>query len=125
MPECLLKCGCCSPFQLQTKEFKVSLGNDIKQQLLATFDVQHLEVVCDSHKHNVPAGSEIHFSVVIVAAEFEGKMLIARHRMINTALSTQFEEGIHALSIHAYTPQQWAAKPERAQQMPKAPDCQG
>lgn len=103
----------------------MSLGNDIEQQLLATFDVQHLEVVCDSHKHNVPAGSEIHFSVVIVAPDFDGKMLIARHRMINEALAEQFEAGIHALSIHAYTPQQWAAKPERAQQMPESPECQG
>ncbi|MGC3836760.1 hypothetical protein ACPSKX_22525 [Moritella viscosa] len=40
----------------------MSLGNDIKQQLLASFDIQHLDVACDSHKHNVPPGTEIHFS---------------------------------------------------------------
>ncbi|MDX2320582.1 MAG: BolA family protein [Moritella sp.] len=88
----------------------MSLGNDIKQQLLTSFDIQYLDVVCDSHKHNVPPGTEIHFSVVIVAAEFDNKMLIARHRMVNTALEAQFAAGIHALSIHAYTSDQWAKK---------------
>jgi BolA protein len=103
----------------------MSLGNDIQQQLLASFDIQHLEVVCDSHKHNVPPGSEIHFSVVIVATEFDGKMLIARHRMVNTALVAQFEAGIHALSIHAYTPEQWAKKNAQDQKIPESPDCLG
>jgi len=103
----------------------MSLGNDIKQQLTTSFDIQHLDVVCDSHKHNVPAGSEIHFSVVIVTAEFEGKMLIARHRMVNAALVAQFEAGIHALSIHAYTPEQWAKKNDQDQGMPESPDCLG
>ena len=103
----------------------MSLGNDIKQQLLASFDVQHLEVVCDSHKHNVPAGTEIHFSVVIVTAEFDGKMLIARHRMVNAALVEQFAAGIHALSIHAYTPAQWAKKNDQDQKVPESPDCLG
>lgn len=103
----------------------MSLGNDIKQQLLTSFDIQHLDVVCDSHKHNVPAGTEIHFSVVIVTVEFVGKMLIARHRMVNTALAAQFDAGIHALSIHAYTPEQWAKKNAQEQDTPESPDCLG
>lgn len=100
----------------------MSLRREIEQQLAASFDVEHLEVVCDSHKHNVPAGSEVHFSVAIVSTAFEGKPLITRHRMVNDALSAQFAAGIHALSIHAYTPRQWQ---EKGRSMPESPDCQG
>jgi len=103
----------------------MSLRMDIEQQLQASFAVEHLEVVCDSHKHNVPAGSEIHFSVVIVAPEFTGKMLIARHRLVNEALVAQFAAGIHALSIHAFTPEQWTEKTKSAQSVPESPDCLG
>ena len=103
----------------------MSLGKEIEQQLLATFTPEHLDVVCDSHKHNVPAGTEIHFSVVIVSAEFEGKMLLARHRLVNAALAAQFAGGLHALSIHALTPLQWAEKSAAQQQMPVSPECLG
>lgn len=103
----------------------MSLGQAIEQQLLASFSPEHLEVVCDSHKHNVPAGTEIHFSVLIVSNEFEGKMLIARHRMVNEALAAQFEAGIHALSIHAYTPKQWDDKKQSSDSVPESPNCVG
>ena len=103
----------------------MSLGKEIEQQLQATFAPEHLEVVCDSHKHNVPAGTEIHFSVVIVSSKFEGQMLLSRHRLVNSALSAQFAAGIHALSIHALTPQQWAEKSAAQQQLPASPACLG
>ncbi|MGC3836761.1 BolA/IbaG family iron-sulfur metabolism protein [Moritella viscosa] len=45
--------------------------------------------------------------------------------MVNTALVTQFEAGIHALSIHAYTPEQWAKKNDQDQKIPESPDCLG
>ena len=34
----------------------------------------HLDVVNESHKHNVPKGSESHFNVLIVTDTFEGMM---------------------------------------------------
>ena len=52
-------------------------------------------------------------------------MLIARHRMVNSALVAQFEAGIHALSIHAYTLEQWAKKKGIDQKIPESPDCLG
>ena len=59
----------------------------------------HLEVINESHKHNVPKGSESHFKVVIVSDMFEGKAIIERHRMVNSALSEELKQSIHALSI--------------------------
>ena len=103
----------------------MSLGQNIELQLREMFTIHHLEVVCDSHKHNVPAGTEIHFTVVISATEFEGVNLIGRHRKINEALKMQFEQGIHALSIHAYSEEQWNNKNKQDQLAPESPDCLG
>ena len=41
---------------------------------------QLLEVINESHMHNVSEGSEPHFKVTIVSNEFNGKIILARHR---------------------------------------------
>lgn len=40
---------------------------------LQVLQPQFLEVINESHKHNVPVGSESHFKVTIVSSEFNGK----------------------------------------------------
>lgn len=79
----------------------------IEQKLLAAFSPLHLDVINESHKHNVPPGSESHFKVIIVAQEFEGERLIKRHRAVNTVLATELAEHIHALALHTYTEKEW------------------
>ncbi|RZR92525.1 hypothetical protein BHM03_00020837 [Ensete ventricosum] len=47
---------------------------------------------------------------------FEGKRLLERHRLVNTALAEQMKQ-IHALSIKkALTPAQWNPSPTASQQ---------
>ncbi|KAH7520782.1 hypothetical protein FEM48_Zijuj08G0182500 [Ziziphus jujuba var. spinosa] len=47
------------------------------------------------------------FTIEIVSEQFEGKRLLERHRLVNTALEGVMKE-IHALSIKkAVTPEQW------------------
>nr|ABK22779.1 unknown [Picea sitchensis]ABK25529.1 unknown [Picea sitchensis] len=58
------------------------------------------------------------FSIEVVSAQFEGKKLLERHRMVNSALAEELKE-IHALSIKkAVTPQQW--QDLQAQEVPPA-----
>lgn len=58
------------------------------------------------------------FSIEVVSAQFEGKKLLERHRMVNSALAEELKE-IHALSIKkAITPQQW--QDLQAQEAPPA-----
>ncbi|HEB66933.1 MAG TPA: BolA family transcriptional regulator [Gammaproteobacteria bacterium] len=92
----------------------------IEQKLQSALAPVHLEVVNESHMHNVPPGSESHFKVVVVSAAFDGKMLVARHRMVNEILAEDLQR-IHALALHTYTPEEWA---ERGQ-APQSPPCQG
>lgn len=72
--------------------------------------------------HNVPAGSESHFKVQLVSQQFEDKMLIHRHRAVNQALAEELANQIHALSIHAFTPDEWQA---RGGKVSDSPPCEG
>lgn len=100
----------------------MSVKQRIEQKLTSGLDPQHLEVVNESHMHNVPAGSESHFKVTVVSAGFEGKPLVARHRMVNALLAEELAGPVHALALHTYTPDEYF---ERAGRVPPSPPCQG
>lgn len=83
----------------------------------------HLEVTDESHMHNVPAGAESHFKVFVVSEAFGAEPLIARHRRVNALLREELDAGLHALAIHAWTPEEWFARGGTA--APASPPCQG
>lgn len=98
------------------------IQQQIEDKLTAAFSPQFLEVVNESHMHNVPDGSESHFKVVIVSSLFDGQRLIQRHRQVNQVLATELAEHIHALAIHTLTADEWQKKQQVA---PASPDCRG
>lgn len=52
-------------------------------------------------------GTDDHFEVRVVAAAFEGKTLVERHKMVYAPLLDWIEDDtVHALSVRAYTPTQ-------------------
>lgn len=87
----------------------MSIKNSIETKL-QSLQPQFLEVVNESHQHNVPAGSESHFKVTIVSDAFQGKMLVARHRMVNQILADELAQSIHALVLHTMTMEEWFEK---------------
>ena len=93
----------------------------IEQKLQATFNPASLQVLNESYMHAVPPGSESHFKVVVVSDAFTGKRTVARHQAIYAALS-EIQPLIHALAIHAYTPEEWQASEASA---PQSPACMG
>lgn len=82
----------------------------------------HLEVVDESHMHSVPPGAESHFKILVVSESFSDQSLVARHRLINRALAEELAGGLHAIALHAWTPEEWFA---RGGQAPESPPCQG
>ncbi len=94
----------------------------IESKLAQAIDLQHLEVVNESGNHNVPAGSESHFKVVLVSDTFTDLKLIARHKQVNGILRDELANDIHALAIHTYTPEEWRKKNGAA---PMSPPCLG
>ena len=100
----------------------MSMQETIQTKLTAALEPDVLDIINETHMHNVPPDSESHFKVVAVSKAFEGKMLIARHRMINEALSEELAGSIHALSLHTMTPDEYFKK---AGKVADSPDCLG
>lgn len=98
-----------------------------RQERIATAVTQdlsplHLEVVDESHMHAVPVGAESHFKLVVVSERFAGQGLVARHRVLNRLLRDEFDQGLHALALHTWTPDEWF---EKGGAVPASPLCQG
>ena len=98
------------------------IENQIETKLTSAFQPAFLDVENESHKHNVPPGSESHFRVTVVSEEFEGMSLVKRHQIINEVLRDELKGPVHALSIRAKTPEQWE---ENANLIQPTPDCRG
>lgn len=94
----------------------------LEAKLATAFDVAHLEIQNESHKHNVPAGSESHFRVVMVSDDFAGKALVARHRAVYGVVQDELTGGVHALALHTYTLEEWR---QRNASAPLSPPCRG
>ena len=80
-----------------------------------------LEIHDESGNHNVPKGSETHFKVVVVARAFDGLSRVERHQLVYRALEGELRAGLHALSIVAKAPAEWA----RDASVPASPPCLG
>ena len=98
----------------------MTMQNTIEEKLTTLLQPEVLDVLNESHMHSGPA-TESHFKVVAVSNAFDGKMLIARHRMINEALADEFTQ-IHALSLHTMTPDEYF---EKEGKVAESPLCQG
>ncbi|MBU3630237.1 BolA/IbaG family iron-sulfur metabolism protein [Polynucleobacter sp. AP-Melu-500A-A1] len=83
-----------------------------EEDLSKAFTIKHLQIDDESHLHAGHAGAATgggHFKVTIVAPEFTGLSLVARHRAIYAALNKHIPQEIHALTISALTPEEfWA-----------------
>ncbi|MEX0940944.1 MAG: BolA/IbaG family iron-sulfur metabolism protein [Pseudomonadales bacterium] len=100
----------------------MTVKDTIEEKLANAIVLKHMEVINESGNHNVPAGSESHFKVVLVADEFIDQRLVARHRRVNEILADELKVKIHALSIHTYTQEEWRARNGDA---PLSPPCRG
>lgn len=100
----------------------MSIQHIIETKLSERFDLDHLEVVNESGGHNVPAGSETHFKVVLVSTAFASERPVGRHRLVNAALREELHGPVHALAIHTYTPAEWR---QRFGTAPMSPPCLG
>jgi acid stress-induced BolA-like protein IbaG/YrbA len=64
-------------------------------------------LACD---HLEVTGDGRHWSALVVSGEFDGKRLIQRHQRVYATLGARMHtDEVHALSIKALTPAEWAA----------------
>lgn len=100
----------------------MSVKQSIEQKLTKNFPVKYLEVENESHMHSVPPNSETHFKVTLVSDGFEGTGKVKRHQAIYKTLAAEMAGDVHALALHLYTPDEWAARQATA---PDSPHCLG
>lgn len=90
------------------------IENKIRQGL----DVAELELTNESHMHQ--RGVDSHFKLVLVTAGFYGLNLVKRHQQVYGLLQQEMQQ-IHALALHTFTPEEWAARADAA----ASPACRG
>lgn len=78
------------------------------QHNLQTLTPTYLEVI-DDEQHHIGHRHEGdgHFTVTIVSPQFSQHSLVERHRMVFAAVGDLMHTSIHALSIRAYTPEEY------------------
>ncbi len=91
---------------------------DRLRDALQTLSPAHLEVLDESHMHS--RGLETHYKAVVVGDAFAGKRAVQRHQLVYRTLGPLMQE-IHALALHTYTPDEWAATGAA----PESPTCRG
>ncbi|HQV41779.1 MAG: BolA/IbaG family iron-sulfur metabolism protein [Moraxellaceae bacterium] len=91
----------------------------IEEALRQGFAPQHLDVLNESHNHS--AGTDTHFKLVVVSDAFAGLRSVARHQKVYALMADELAKGLHALALHLYTPDEWAATTAA----PDSPACRG
>ncbi|WP_024891493.1 BolA family protein [Luteimonas huabeiensis] len=79
----------------------------------------HLELIDESRMHS--RGRQTHYKAVIASEAFAGLGRVQRHRKVHAALGALMQD-IHALALHAWTPEEWAQRQGKA---PDSPRCRG
>ena len=92
---------------------KEILGNLLRDALNPEF--LEIDDRTEAHSGHASSGDGGHYEVRVVSSQFAGLTPLARHRLVNTVTDPVRQE-IHALSIKAYSPEEFAA-----QNQPKTP----
>ncbi|KAG1444423.1 hypothetical protein G6F56_010303 [Rhizopus delemar] len=77
--------------------------DSLKAAIVDRLQAQHVEV------EDLSAGCGQMFEVIIVSSEFEGKRLLARHKLVNEALKEEISK-VHAFTQKSFTPEEWEKK---------------
>ena len=85
-----------------------SLADTVKAKCTVAFAITHIDVV--DFTDGACSGAKL--ELTIVSEDFDKVPLIQRHRKVQALLKEDglMKEKIHALTIKAWTPEQWEAK---------------
>jgi BolA protein len=86
------------------------IESQIINTLSSSMNLSSLKIINESFMHNVPAGSESHFKIVVVTNDFNNLSIIKRHQLIYKTLDNLMNK-IHALSIHAFNEEEFKLNP--------------
>ena len=105
----------------QDQNLTMTIQQNLQAKLEANFQPLHLEVVNESRNHNVPPNSESHFKVVMVSPKFANTGRVKRHQQVYQIVSEEMRQGVHALALHLYSPDEW----QQSTHVNDSPPCLG
>jgi BolA family transcriptional regulator, general stress-responsive regulator len=79
-------------------------------QKLAVLEPQRVKIMDESARHSGHAGAKGgggHYILTIVSPKFAGRSRLERHRLVYDTLQEMMHKDIHALSVKAYTPEEF------------------
>jgi len=76
-------------------------ASDVERQIQAGMPGCRVQVRSDD---------DTHFEAVVIAPQFAGKRPLQRHQLVYATLGAAVGREIHALSIQAHTPEEWASR---------------
>lgn len=100
----------------------MSVQVEIERKIRDALEPEYLDVINESHMHNVPPGSESHFKVIVVSPAFGSLGRVQRHQRINAILADELAGPVHALSMETHTGPEWRARGGRRME---SPPCRG
>src|SRR5688572_22864623 len=92
-------CSCCAGATSSGIRNMVE-PSSIEQSIRTGLACTHLEV----------SGDGAHFEAVVVSPAFAGLNRVRQHQLVYAALGDRMRQEIHALSMKAYSPEEWAAR---------------
>lgn len=93
-----------------------SVEQRLRAALTKALQPLRLVVINESHLHaghrSSPGTGDSHFRVSVVSERFQGLSRVARHRLVNEAVSSLIGNPIHALALETRSPDE--ASPDEA-----------
>jgi len=75
---------------------------------------EHIQTLITAHLPDctatVTSPDNTHYEATVISSSFAGKRALQRHQLVYGALGSLIGDEIHALSIRAFTPQEWAER---------------
>ena len=75
------------------------------REKLSSLNAELIEIENESGMHSGPR-TDSHFKVLIISEAFEGLNRVARQRKVNGLLQSEFDDGMHALTMRCLTPKE-------------------
>jgi BolA protein len=84
----------------------------MQKALTQAFSPLRLEITDESSRHaghaerNGLAEGETHYHILLVSPVWRGQSRVARSRAVHATLDSEFQDGLHALSLTLRTPEE-------------------
>lgn len=97
--------------------------DSLQEKITKTLSPSYLSIINESSQHHGDEYAETHFKITVVSPQFSELSLVKRHQKVYALVGDAMDNGLHALSLHTYSPEEWDKKQHIP--APDSPACRG